>query len=150
MTDYELEIRAIFGCAMGSPVIQCKCGRYVFGGNGTDMEDGELEELENKAKVNPAGYCCHPNCDGVVAVDFNGAPHVFGCDCEWEKRLGTFLDQNERAFVEYYKRKIERVQRQLRESAATLTAFAGAASNSIVGQRDAAQPLLGGDDGGGR
>jgi len=134
MTDYELEIRDIFGCAMGSPVIQCRCGRTVFGGNGTNMDEGELEKLEAAAKAEPALYCCHPNCDGVVAVYFNGAPHVFGCDCEWEKRLGTFLDQNERAFVEYYKRKIERVQRQLRESAATLTAFAGAASNSILGR----------------
>lgn len=125
MTDYHDEIRAIFGCAMGSPVIKCACGRYVFGGHGTDMEEGELERLQEGAKADPSKYCEHGGCDGVVAVEFNGSPHVFSCDCKWEERLGKFLDQNERAFVEYYKRKVARVQRDLKASAETLAALGG-------------------------
>lgn len=129
MVDYSEEVRALFGLCIGSPVITCKCGRQVFGGNGTDMDEGELEKLQAGAKAEPNRYCEHHGCDGVVAAHFNGGPHVFGCDCGWEKRLVEFLDQNERAFVEYYKRKVKRVQRQLMESAATLSALAGVESN---------------------
>lgn len=125
MTDYHEEIRASFNCAIGSPVITCGCGRRVFAGNGTDMDEGELEQLNSERLVKPEKYCIHEDCDSVVAVSFNGSMFVFGCDCKWEERLGRFLDQNERAFVEYYKRKVARVQRDLKASAETLAALGG-------------------------
>lgn len=125
MTDYHEEIRACFGLAHGSPAMDCGCGRRVFAGNGTDMDEGELEQLQAEKSAKPEKYCEHAGCDSVVAVSFNGANRVFGCDCEWEERLGLFLDQNERAFVEYYKRKVARVQRELKASAETLAALGG-------------------------
>lgn len=125
MTDYHEEIRACFGCAIGSPAIDCGCGRRVFTGRGTDMDEGELEQLQSEMRANPKKYCEHVGCDSVVAVSFKGAYRVFGCDCKWEEQLGLFLDQNERAFVEYYKRKVARVQRELKASAETLAALGG-------------------------
>jgi len=106
-------------------VIDCGCGRRVFAGNGTDMDEGELERLQAAQKADPQKHCEHTGCDSVVAVSFHGANRVFGCDCEWEERLGLFLDQNERAFVEYYKRKVARVQRELKASAETLASLGG-------------------------
>jgi hypothetical protein len=109
-------IRDIFGNCIGSPVIQCACGRYNYC-NSDFMDEGEFERLEVEDKKCPNNYCYHSDgSDSVTATRFNGGEYVFGCNCKWEERLENFLDNHQKEFVTYYKNKIARDLKKTQES----------------------------------
>lgn len=110
-------IRDIFGSCIGSPVIQCSCGRENYC-KSDNMDEGEFERLETKHKEHPKNYCFHDDgSDCVSAASFNGGEYVFGCNCKWEERLENFLDNHQKEFVTYYKNKITRDLKKAQESA---------------------------------
>ena len=117
---------AFSGCSFGSPVIQCACGRMNFAGEADLMDEGELESMQVNAKAAPKAYTEHAGYDTVSGVEFNGAPHVWGCDCQWEERLQRLLDKNQDTFVRYYRQKLERAKKAAAESVAQLESLNGA------------------------
>lgn len=77
----------------GSLAIDCSCGRTHFAShNGTgDWEDGELEDLQRKAKENPDSYIEDPTCDYISWKMLNNRPLIPGCPCGWEKKMADFI-----------------------------------------------------------
>lgn len=51
-----LDIADFFGICSGSPVQSCDCGRVHYNSTGEFMDEGELEDLEEKHQKNPKVY----------------------------------------------------------------------------------------------
>ncbi len=120
------EIEALsFGTGMGSPVIDCACGRTNYADNSDLMDEGEHQQLINHEAANPKSYCRHTGYDCVSAITLEGSPRVFGCDCKWEARLKRMLDMHQGAFLQYYKNKIKRDKEALEKSVGELQELGG-------------------------
>ena len=87
-------------CHSGSKVIDCDhCGRVHYDYNGEFMEEGELEDLQEKAKKDPEKYVGH---DGdIYWGTVMGKATVTDCPCGF---LGWFENAiwSDRKFISEY------------------------------------------------
>lgn len=104
----EEDIRNLFGCCHGSPVIVCQCGRTNYVDDDVTMDEGEFEKLDAERIKNPEKYVFHSNVCSVTGAPFNGDEYVFGCDCKWEDKLEKFLIDHQKEFVSFYKNKAKK------------------------------------------
>lgn len=121
MRNYSDELYECFGSKYCSPVIQCRCGRTNYVDN-RDMAEGEFDDLAAKHKLEPNNYCYHTHDDYVASIELQGTL-VFDCDCHWEEKLIKVLDDNETAFISYYKNKVKRLQKELNDSLNTIASL---------------------------
>lgn len=97
-------------------VIECACGRTYFDDYNTyDWEEGELEELEAKAKAHPDKY---------VAVDYSvgtftlfGVEFVCGCPCTCGKprEYESFILKHARKIAAYLNKKAEGLKKTAKQ-----------------------------------
>jgi hypothetical protein len=95
----------VYSGDVGSPVIECCCGRTHFGGTGDCMEEGELEKLQAHAKEKPKKYFEYPDCDAVSAVDVCGKPYVIGCECHQLERFEGLIWSERDRILDYFARR---------------------------------------------
>lgn len=82
-------------CNEGSVAQDCCCGRTNYDGSGENMDEGELEDLDEKASKNPDQYCAQ---DGQVHYGiFFGKRIVLNCPCGimafYEKKVRGSADK---------------------------------------------------------
>ena len=112
--------------AGGHIVIDCGCGRTHFADaeSAGDWNEGELEELREKAKVDPEHYIAHGNHDSISECQIGGIVYVWDCPCGYGERVEQFLDANREEILRYYKSRIDAAAEQLRKEQALLTGSA--------------------------
>lgn len=103
----------VFDSGCGGCLRTCDCGITYFDGyhNGWSWEEGELEDLRQKAIDNPEKYIevdCTP---GTMEID--GREIVFGCTCETAARYESFIDNHSHQLAKYLNMKAD----ELREEA---------------------------------
>lgn len=115
------EFERAFSANTGTSDSTCElCGRRLFGGSGTiGYEDGELEDLRQKAKAEPDKYHEFDGDDGVSEGLIDGKRFIFGCPCNRLRRYEDFVWAHRRQIIEYLKKRIgERLQHAQQESEA--------------------------------
>jgi len=90
----------------GSIVGDCElCGRTYFDPCDGGYEDGELEELERKAKKEPDKYV---PCDGGVSLgSIAGNQVVLDCDCPGLANYENFIWNDRFKIAEYLKARLK-------------------------------------------
>lgn len=93
-----------FDSRSGSVMRRCACGRLHFNCmDGPCFEEGELEELERKAKKDPDQYISHDYSVGFMCVPFAGDV-VHDCPCGLAEKAEEILMENAGAIAEYLRR----------------------------------------------
>lgn len=114
-----------WGLGMGSIRIECSCGRVHFASRdeGAGWSEGELEELQAKAKSDPKHYIEDTNNDAVSGIHFDGVVRVWDCPCDWEIRAYNFLVLHRTQIIKLYKIQAEEVKKQADAAAADMAAL---------------------------
>lgn len=88
---------------IGSYQIECVCGRVHFGEPGSwDWEEGEYQELQRRAQVNPDAVVYHPGVDTIVSMTLpNHAPAVIGCPCNAAVNFEDWVWNNPQRIMRY-------------------------------------------------
>ncbi len=78
----------VFGSGGGGCYRKCVCGKIHFSlDTSYDWEEGELEELQKKEKLNPVKYVSH-DASYIGTINIGEKEIVFGCSCKhaghWE------------------------------------------------------------------
>jgi hypothetical protein len=95
-------------------VRDCVCGRTHFDTYNTyDWEDGELEDLEKKAKENPDKYIEHDHSIGMLIVD--GQEFVFECPCNGAAKYERFILRHERQIADYLNKRADELTKHATE-----------------------------------
>lgn len=106
----------VFDSRCGGCVRTCECGITHFDSfNIYDWEDGELEDLQKKAKETPKKYFEHDCAIGTIGI--NGIEIVYGCTCDLAKKYETFLISHGALIAEYLNKRAK----MLREHADKIT-----------------------------
>lgn len=92
-----------FGLGVGSPSIECICGRHHYAPDSEFCEDDEDVEMRAAAAKNPARVILHENDDGVSAKLINGATVVVDCPCEFMAKLEDILWNERERVLRYYR-----------------------------------------------
>jgi len=100
-SDAEI-FRNAFG-GSGSIRATCDCGREHFEPEG-DFDDGELEELERRAKEQPDRFVCQ---DRVSLVNVGGKQFVMDCPCKGYMPYARFIWGHRHAIMDYLKQRME-------------------------------------------
>ena len=104
----------------GSLVIDCGfCNRTHFGNAIAFFEEGEYEDLCNKAHDEPDRYIEH-DYDDVGWGMLDGKVGVIDCQCESLKRYEDFIWENRRLIATYLKAKTERMKKDANRDAEEL------------------------------
>lgn len=88
------------------PAFDCElCDRIHFSVQGEHMEDGELEELLKKRKINPRKYIGH---NGTIYYGkINGLQAVYNCPCNGLRIYEDLFWENMYLIAKYLKEKTE-------------------------------------------
>jgi len=93
-------------CSHGSCRWTCVCGRTYFSSDGGfNFDDGELEDLEKRAKDDPDACIDVGSCS--VGVIHFAEDHVVGCMCNSLYTYEAFLWNNRYNVASYFKKKNE-------------------------------------------
>lgn len=108
----------------GSIRAVCSCGRTTFasGSQALGYEDGELEELQQRATDDPDRYREDPSSDGIGIAHLGGREYVWECPCGQLPTIEAFLWGNRKAIVDYYKRRASSEKKAADSFAASLEA----------------------------
>ncbi len=101
------------------PVFDCElCGRVHFSVQGEHMEDGELEGLLKKRKINPRKYIGRNG--SIYYGKINGLQAVYDCPCNGLRIYENFIWNNIYLIAKYLqertKENLEEAQRDERAS----------------------------------
>lgn len=108
MTSEEFD-RAFSG--VGSIVLDCGCGRTHYVAEG-DYEDGELEELRARAESFPLKFI-ETDDDFVSGINVPGfGVIVRGCACGRDVAVEEFLRERKGEILDYYRRVLEKQERE--------------------------------------
>lgn len=88
---------------IGSPQMQCCCGKTHFAYHSEYFSEGELEELQKLRKEKPDDYIEDFNSDAISGVQFNGKLFVRGCPCGWESRSAQVIWNEREVIVKFLK-----------------------------------------------
>lgn len=105
MDEVSDSFQEAFRAGFGTPVHACDfCGVTIFGsGDGVHFDEGELEDLRAKAKVQPDKYIEWSDCDGVSVGRINEKEFILGHKCPNQLRYEKFLWDERDAIIEYLK-----------------------------------------------
>lgn len=91
-----------FGLGVGSPSIECICGRSHYAPDSEFCEDDEDVEMRAHALKHPTRVVLHENDDAVSAKMINGATVVVDCPCEFMAKLEDILWNERDRVLRYY------------------------------------------------
>jgi len=104
------------GCVQhaGSLVITCElCGRTHFATMEEGrFDEGELEDLREKAKKEPDKYIEDPSYDSISWGRIDGKQAVIGCVCNGLAKYEEFIWRNRHVIARYLKEKSERLAKE--------------------------------------
>lgn len=103
MTSASKIMYEAFGLGVGSPVIECVCGRTYCAPDSPYLEDGEREEILAAAKGHPTRVFLQEGVDGISAKVVSGATVVLDCECNYLARLEGILWNERERILRYYK-----------------------------------------------
>ena len=92
-----------FGLGVGSPSIECICGRTHYAPDSECIEDGERAEMRAHELRSPKTVVMHPGDDGVSAKIVNGATVVPDCECGWFAKFEMLIWNERERILRYYK-----------------------------------------------
>ena len=90
----------VFDSNCGGCLRTCECGITHFDTfHSYDWEEGELEELEKKAKADPKHYIEH-DCS-IGTIEIGGVEIVYGCICGLAEKYENFIISHDEQLAEY-------------------------------------------------
>lgn len=90
----------VFDSSCGGCLRTCECGITYFDTyNIWDWEEGELEELKQKAEDDPEHYVGIDCSVGTLSID--GREIVYGCTCKLAQRYEEFILDHAEQIAEY-------------------------------------------------
>lgn len=92
-----------FGLGVGSPSIECICGRTHYAPDSGCVDAAECAEMHDHARRAPKGVVMHPGDDGMSAKAVNGATVVPDCECGWFAKFETLIWNERERILRYYK-----------------------------------------------
>lgn len=101
----------VFHSRCGGCERQCECGIVHFDSyNFADWDDGELEELQKRAKKEPEKYVEHDH--SVSTLSIGGQEIVCGCTCENAHRYENFILSHASQLAEYLNKRSEKLKKE--------------------------------------
>ena len=99
----------IFHSGTSGCVRTCHCGRTYFNWEDTtvDWEDGELEELQEKAEENPDMFIGVDYSVPTLSISIDGHEIVMGCKCDSADKYENFINQYDKQIARYLNKKAE-------------------------------------------
>lgn len=102
-----------FGSGIGSPMLECNCGRTHYAPDSEFIEQSEADEMIAASKAKPDRVIVHQGDDGVSAAVINGATMVRGCPCGWLAKFEDYIWNERERILRYYKLRREADARAL-------------------------------------
>jgi hypothetical protein len=94
----------IFDSGCGGCIRTCECGiTYFYGCHHWDFEEGELEELQQKAKDDPDHYV-EQDCS-IGTLEIGGIQIVYDCSCDLARKYENFILDHAGQLAEYLNRR---------------------------------------------
>lgn len=105
----------VFHSGTGGLVRDCSCGRVHFHDDETeDFDEGELEQLREKAKEQPDKYI--PQGWTIETMEISGCDIVFGCTCDTARKYERFIVNHDTQLAKYLNARA----RELKDHAAAI------------------------------
>ena len=97
----------IFHSGSSGCIRTCDCGRTYFDEYDTtvDWAEGELEDLQEKAKDNPEKFI--PGDFSIPTLSIAGREFVLGCLCNESQKYEDFINNHDRQIAKYLNKKAE-------------------------------------------
>lgn len=103
MSEPSQHMIEAFGLGVGSPAIECVCGRTHCAPESDCIDSDESEEMRINASLKPKQFILHENVDAISAKMINGATAVVECECNYLARLESILWNERERILRYYK-----------------------------------------------
>lgn len=117
-----------FGMGVGSPELECICGRQHCAPDSDCIEEEEGATMRARHAANPARVVLHEGDDGVSAKTINGSTVVTECECNFFAKLESILWHERDHILDYYRRR--------RDSDEKRAASISAGLRAALGERD--------------
>jgi hypothetical protein len=102
-----------FGMGVGSPRIECICGRSHCCPDSDCIDEDEAREMREAAAAHPKKYVLYEGYDTVSAKDIGGATVVPDCECQYMVKLERLIWAERRNILSYYKMRRDAAAREL-------------------------------------
>ena len=100
---------------IGSPQLECGCGRINYGVDSDCFDEGELEHLEAERQKNPKGYEAHDG-NGVSGGEILGRFAVDGCPCNYAAYAERLLWANRNEIARFLRDRLNEEVTELARS----------------------------------
>lgn len=94
------------GGGVGSPSLQCICGKHHHAVESDCLEDDEDVTMREDAARNPTRVMLHYGTDSVTGKLINGTLVVMECDCKWLENLELLIWNEKDRILDYYRRRL--------------------------------------------
>jgi hypothetical protein len=115
MGDPSAHMMEAFGMGVGSPRIECICGRSHCCPDSNCIDEDESKEMREAAAAHPKKYVLYEGYDTVSAKDIGGATVVPDCECQYMVKLERLLWSERRNILAYYKSRRDADAQELRD-----------------------------------
>lgn len=96
----------VYGGDIGSPDIECICGRTHFASDqGSMIDPGVLVRYRMQAKAEPKRYIEDATVDAISAVTILGNPYVIGCECGHLQRYEEQIWSERSRILDYFSKR---------------------------------------------
>lgn len=96
-----------FGSGVGSPELECVCGRAHCAPDSEFIETTEAEQMRARHVKNPKHVILHEGVDGISGRLVNGCVAVDGCECNYLGKVEALLWNHRLNVLDYYRRRRE-------------------------------------------
>lgn len=105
MTQASGHMLEAFGNGVGSPELECVCGRAHCAPDSEFIEPSEAQQMRARHAKNPDHVILHEGVDGVSARLVNGATAVDDCECNYLAKVEAILWHHRLNILDYYRRR---------------------------------------------
>lgn len=92
-----------FGSGIGSPSLECNCGRTHHAPDSEFIEQSEADGMIAASKSNPDKVIVHQGDDAISAAVINGTTIVRVCPCGWLAKFEDYVWNERERILRYYK-----------------------------------------------
>lgn len=103
-----------YGVGAGGPSIYCRCGRTHIAIDSGDLTDEERAEYVSLHASKPSAYVLTHGVDCVTSTFIDGEV-VDGCECNAMALFESFVSNNRKEILAYYKAVAEKAQKEADE-----------------------------------
>ncbi len=103
MAEPSVHMMEAFGFGVGSPNIECNCGRVHCCPNSDCIDEDEGQQMRKLAAEHPKKYILYEGYDSVSAKEVGGMTLVPDCECQFMVRLEKLLWHERKNILAYYK-----------------------------------------------